>query len=1277
MRLSSPRLKAVACFLLCSNVAAAGLIDPLLRLRADAATTTDKPAATTSQPAAETTASPTGTAKGGDDGTATDATTKVVTTTATGGDSKETTTTDSKTTSTSSSILPTATLTNSTSSLNETLFNSTIPDGQLPLQPVVTPAWGVGGIIMLLTGAIYGLVGIRNKMLHTFFSTAYLAGLGTTVLVIYVMSPPISNAVQGAYLVAAVCTGLILGGIAIVFKEIAEGFGCLLGGFSFGMWLLCLRQGGLIQSSSGTIIFIVAFTVGAYAFYFSHYTRHYALMACIAFGGATATVIGIDAFSRAGLKEFWAYIWNLNSNLFPLGADTYPITKGIRVELAVIILLFFAGLVSQLKLWRLVQERRAKRDAARLEDEQKLAKEEENVGRQIEASNARDRQAWEATYGDGTYVPPPPGSSADQPGSGDSGVGDMDSEKQMARSQTTASISRQSRRGVNPNGEGEPQDEVDSIEMADMQPSPPVPQQPKAAAEVVMEQDEKDGAVMVRVAQDEYPEGLPPQEHASRRSSRRVSAQNVGGAVSSNSPGIVPLPFRVPEAGAEGNNDEINEKERDDRSSVATFADEDEEAAAAAVPRRASRTPTTLAKRLSQGSVDLLRSISQRSKRAGAVLDKNSPELGGQSQEELVSPRSSRMAFREDDDNSSLAVTMDGMSSDEDEDDRGTIRDGETKTNEKAKEIEVKPELSNGIQNDDADAASLKPPRKVIADSKHMSAATVSTDILGVTSSTSAGETKTETEETETSDTTELPPKSPTVPVAKSTISVDSTPAALTKDRLPRSLSRVAMSYRTNEWAKHLSNAEQPEYETLQLGEPQLPPTSPTVSTHTNTKCASAQEETPVASPVVGDGEAPAPLNVAELQQTAETGAPAPLAPRSASAMSSYGMLSRSNSHQSLGGQDSTGAGARGSYMSTASTAAAGGNSIGNGYRSISANQLTTRGLGLHNEPIAEENDAATEAGGAAEGAEDMTPNIVSSPFSSRVSMQPVPGVVSFNAPQTLIGQREMLLRSKSQQGMYIGGPIVNSASMASLTTAGNTGSMTMLPGAGVVPSSGASDGGSGSMYNFYPGAGPVGMTPNVDLDDLPMNQRRELMRNSSLMSLSRPESVNAGFYGNNSGLPMSMSTPAIVNSGVPTPMAGSVPFDSHQPKRDQAHLPTAAARQAQLASFRSSVAADLRTGATVTKTNRESLTSPYLNSNNSYASPPTSYGREHEVQQNINMQRNFLMSQKEAEAQRREFERQEKERNDRAFEERMRRGDLLEAHRDAMRRMQASAGKK
>lgn len=59
------------------------------------------------------------------------------------------------------------------------------------------------------------------------------------------------------------------------------------------------------------------------------------------------------------------------------------------------------------------------------------------------------------------------------------------------------------------------------------------------------------------------------------------------------------------------------------------------------------------------------------------------------------------------------------------------------------------------------------------------------------------------------------------------------------------------------------------------------------------------------------------------------------------------------------------------------------------------------------------------------------------------------------------------------------------------------------------------------------------------------------------------------------------------------------------------------------------------------------------------------------DVQRNIEIQRNLLMGQKEAEAQRREMERLSVERSQREFDERMRSGVMLEAHRDALRRMQ------
>jgi hypothetical protein len=50
-------------------------------------------------------------------------------------------------------------------------------------------------------------------------------------------------------------------------------------------------------------------SAGGYSLSFSHHTRNYGLIVSIAFSGATATILGIDCLSRAGLKEFWLYLW--------------------------------------------------------------------------------------------------------------------------------------------------------------------------------------------------------------------------------------------------------------------------------------------------------------------------------------------------------------------------------------------------------------------------------------------------------------------------------------------------------------------------------------------------------------------------------------------------------------------------------------------------------------------------------------------------------------------------------------------------------------------------------------------------------------------------------------------------------------------------------------------------------------------------------------------------------------------------------------------------------
>ncbi|KAL9118950.1 MAG: hypothetical protein Q9187_004495, partial [Circinaria calcarea] len=153
-----------------------------------------------------------------------------------------------------------------------------------------------------------GTVIVAREIAATTNATLPFNGM-LEVLIIYVCNPPISDAVQGAYFAAAFFPGLFLGAGALVFRDITEGLGCLLGGFCLSMWLLVLKSGGIITSTAGKSIFIGVFCLASFAFSFSHYTRSYGIIGSTSFAGATAIVLGIDCFSRAGLKEFWLYIW--------------------------------------------------------------------------------------------------------------------------------------------------------------------------------------------------------------------------------------------------------------------------------------------------------------------------------------------------------------------------------------------------------------------------------------------------------------------------------------------------------------------------------------------------------------------------------------------------------------------------------------------------------------------------------------------------------------------------------------------------------------------------------------------------------------------------------------------------------------------------------------------------------------------------------------------------------------------------------------------------------
>ncbi|PLB53658.1 hypothetical protein P170DRAFT_469152 [Aspergillus steynii IBT 23096] len=338
-----------------------------------------------------------------------------------------TSTSDSATTSATNTNHTTAT-TNSTSASAATTaasttvasLNTSAPSknetdqtaaGELPLEPLITPALGVSGVILIASGAFLAFIGIRNLRVQVFLSTAFLTSLGVTVLIVYVMNPPVRTAIQGAYLVAVFFTGVTFGALSLVFKELSEGLGCLLGGFCCSMWLLCLKPGGLLTETDAKSGFIGAFSVAFYALSFSQYTRPYGLMASTGISGGTAVALGIDCYSRAGLKEFWLYLWALNDDIFPLGTDTYPVTRNIRVELAATVIIAILGVVSQLRLWRVIRERRHKDEEMRAEERRQKEEAEAENSKRLEEDNMKERMEWEAKYGNnpGPNLPELPG----------------------------------------------------------------------------------------------------------------------------------------------------------------------------------------------------------------------------------------------------------------------------------------------------------------------------------------------------------------------------------------------------------------------------------------------------------------------------------------------------------------------------------------------------------------------------------------------------------------------------------------------------------------------------------------------------------------------------------------------------------------------------------------------------------------------------------------------------------------------------------------------------
>lgn len=308
--------------------------------------------------------------------------------------------TQRSTTQSSSTVLPSPTATDTVAGNATETSSETNNEDKLPWEPTITPALGIAGVFLIVLGSIYALIGVKSRWVQIFLSTGFLASVATAALVEYVMHPPLTNAIQGGFFVAIFMTGVVFGAGALVFKEFTEGFGCLLGGFTFSMWLLTLKAGGLITNQVGKGIFIGIFCLLAWALSLSSYTRPYALIGSTSFSGATAFVLGIDCFTRAGMKEFWFYIWDLNDDLFPLGTTTFPLTRGMRVEIAVLVIGTIIGVLSQIKLWKVIRTKEKVVEADQEENDRQQEAIDAALGRHLQRQNEREKSQWEKQYGD-------------------------------------------------------------------------------------------------------------------------------------------------------------------------------------------------------------------------------------------------------------------------------------------------------------------------------------------------------------------------------------------------------------------------------------------------------------------------------------------------------------------------------------------------------------------------------------------------------------------------------------------------------------------------------------------------------------------------------------------------------------------------------------------------------------------------------------------------------------------------------------------------------------
>ncbi|KIJ68563.1 hypothetical protein HYDPIDRAFT_24823 [Hydnomerulius pinastri MD-312] len=261
----------------------------------------------------------------------------------------------------------------------------------------ITPAFGVLGAILILTGLPSAFWGHKNRWTSFFLIGFYTLSLVCFVLIVKfgilpAINPP-NKTLQGMFVLACAIAGIMGGAFTIFFWKATKYFIGAWGGFAFGLWIQCFRDGGLITSVGLRWILYIACGVVAFVLCTIPKLHWHMLLLATAFVGSSAFILGVDCYTTAGLKEF--YVWNLGfSDIFPKYTSNgiaFPVSQTMEIELGLIGAVALMGGAVQLRILRVLQ-----RKLKEIAEEQRRRDEEAELNASDRfAELSREKDEWE------------------------------------------------------------------------------------------------------------------------------------------------------------------------------------------------------------------------------------------------------------------------------------------------------------------------------------------------------------------------------------------------------------------------------------------------------------------------------------------------------------------------------------------------------------------------------------------------------------------------------------------------------------------------------------------------------------------------------------------------------------------------------------------------------------------------------------------------------------------------------------------------------------------